>query len=155
MLAPGPRPTAPGSGSEFSPWNAQPVDVNTTQQPTAKTRRAKLDGPAPPRAERPHRRRAATRAIIVVARLPATAFPTRSALAGVASVSTVAGAAASPRPVSAPGAPPPAAPPDHQAGRCKPIPRAGSRVVRVSGLRRRAPGAVRCREPWTGQSTCL
>src|ERR1700744_6308723 len=96
MLAPGPRPTAPGSGSEFSPWNAQPVDVNTTQQPTAKTRRAKLDGPAPPRAERPHRRRAATRAITVVARLPATAFPTPSALARGASASTEAGGMAAP-----------------------------------------------------------
>ena len=26
MSAPGPRPTAPGSGSEFRPWNAHPVD---------------------------------------------------------------------------------------------------------------------------------
>src|SRR5271163_2129185 len=107
MLAPGPRPTAPGSGSEFRPWNAHPVDVNTTQQPTANTRRAKPDGPAlprkrevpPPRAKRPHRRRAAIRAIIVVAHRLAAACPTRSAPVVVASVSTVGAAAASPRPV--------------------------------------------------------
>src|SRR6185437_12697683 len=119
MLAPGPRPTAPGSGSEFRPWNAHPVDVNTTQQPTANTRRAKPDGPAPPRAEGPHRRRAATLAIIVVALRLAAACPTRltPVVAVVASVSSAGAATASPRPVSAPVAPPPAVPPGRRAGR--------------------------------------
>src|SRR5208283_3737870 len=155
MLAPGPRPTAPGSGSEFRPWNAHPVAVITTQQPMANTRRAKPDGPAPPRAERPHRRRADTRAIIAVALRPATASLTRWAPGAVvvASVWTAGAAAASPRPVSPRVAPPPAAPRDHRADRCRPTPRAGSRVARVSGPRRRVPGAVRCRGSWTGPST--
>src|ERR1700759_1140740 len=115
MLAPGPRPTAPGSGSEFRPWNAHPVAVNTTQQPMVNTRRAKPDGPAPPRAKRPHRRRAATRAITVVAHQRAAACPTHRTPEPVvvASVSTAGAGAASPPPVSAPGAPTPAVPPDH------------------------------------------
>src|ERR1700758_1575495 len=125
MLAPGPRPTAPGSGSEFRPWNAHPVAVNTTQQPMADTRRA------------------ATRAIIAAALRLAAACPTRSApVVVVASVSTAGAAAASPHPVSAPAAPPPAVPRDHPADRYRPTPRAGSRVVRVSGPPRRGPGAV-------------
>src|SRR6185437_1299787 len=114
MLAPGPRPTAPGSGSEFRPWNAHPVVINITQQPTVNTRLA------------------TTRAIIVVALRLAAACPTQTArvvVVVVASVSTVAAAAASPRPVSAPAAPPPAVPPDRRAGRCRPTLRPAFRVV--------------------------
>src|ERR1700734_1547187 len=114
MLAPGPRPTAPGRGREFRPWNAHPVAVNTTQPPTANTRRA------------------AMRAIIVVAHLLAAACPTRprpAVAVAPPSESRVGAAAASPRPVSAPAAPPPAVPPDHPAGRCRPTPQAGSRAL--------------------------
>src|SRR5689334_2656906 len=105
MLAPGPRPTAPGSGSEFRPWNAQPVAVNTTQQPMANTRRD------------------ATRAIIVVALRPATACPTRWVVAAVAPVWTAGAAAALPHQVSARAGRPPAARRGHPAGRCRPTPR--------------------------------
>src|SRR5579875_683440 len=38
--AAGPRPTAPGSGSEFRPWNAHPVAVSTTHDPITSSRRA-------------------------------------------------------------------------------------------------------------------
>lgn len=47
----------------------------------------------------------------------------------------------------------PGGPTDHLGGRCRPTLRAGSRVLRVSGPRRRAPGAVRCREPCWGLPT--
>ena len=39
MLASGPRPTVPGSGSEFTPWNAQPLVVTATQEPAITARR--------------------------------------------------------------------------------------------------------------------
>src|ERR1700761_2250262 len=59
MSASGPRPTAPGSGSEFRPWNAQPVPISITQHPMASTRRrairALTAGPRPAAAASPAR----------------------------------------------------------------------------------------------------
>ena len=42
MFASDPRPTAPGSGSEFRPWNAHPLAVSTTPHPSATNRVVRL-----------------------------------------------------------------------------------------------------------------
>src|ERR1700716_2460186 len=39
MLAPLPRPTAPGNGNELRPWKAHPVAVTATLHATASSRR--------------------------------------------------------------------------------------------------------------------
>src|SRR6266404_3971293 len=137
MSAPGPRPTAPGRGSEFKPWNAHPVRVRIPTPAVTSTLRTEpraIMAPGFPRAAAsdPHS--------------PASEVPAIPNLSrGHSLWRSWAVAGVSPLRGSAAGAAVAADLVDHPAVPCRPILQAVSPAALALALRRPAQGEARCR----------